>query len=55
MHTEGAISFKQDCGVYLGAVEIKEVDLQGPQGWDNVKLRFSFAPRKVSSRRQLSS
>ena len=38
-----------------GAVEIKEVDLQDPQGWDNVKLRFSFAPSKVSSLRQLSS
>ena len=41
--------------IYPGAVGIKEVDLQDPQGWDNVKPRFSFAPSKVSSWRQLSS
>ena len=32
--------------IFLGAVEIKEVDLQDPGGWDKVKLRFSFAPAK---------
>ena len=41
--------------IYLGAVNIKEVDLQDPPDGDKVKLRFSFSPREVSSLRQLSS
>ena len=41
--------------ICLGAVEIKEVDIRGPRGWDNVKLRFSFARSDVSSSTQLSS
>ena len=44
-----------DCPIDLGGVEIKEADLQDSQGWDDAKLRFSFAPSKVSSSRQLSS
>ena len=40
--------------IYLGAVEIKEIDLQDPRGWDNVKLMFSFAPSNGSSLRQVS-
>ena len=35
--------------IYLGSVAKQEVYLHGPRGWDNVKLRFYFAPSKVSS------
>ena len=31
--------------IYCGAVEIEEIDLQDPQGWDNVKLNF-FCPQQ---------
>ena len=51
----GAISLEYDCHIDLGGVEIKEADLQDSQGWDDAKLRFSFAPSKVSSSRQMSS
>ena len=39
--------------IYLGGVEIKEVNLQGLRGWDNVKLRFPFSPSCITKAAEL--
>ena len=45
MYIRGPEAWSMIVSICLGAVEIKEVDLQDPQGWDNVKL-ILFCPQQ---------